>query len=286
MVRIADDIYALPLSSLEALVRISKEELAKYYQDANRHLIYGPNHYRYGYLGEFLYTLTKPELDSIEDSSIPLVLFRSGEHAMAIQVDEILGSQEIVVKSLSRPLHDVPGLAGAAIMGDGSVVVTLDMFTLLQTYDRRHADDQDQAPPEIATPQPESRAPLIMVVDDSVTVRKVTSRFLTREGFLVEIARDGVEALRQVHDQKPDLMLVDLEMPRMDGFELLGALRSNERFVDLPVFIITSRTGEKHRERGLELGAQRYFGKPYREEEVLAAITEVLQLDARRKFKS
>lgn len=285
MVRISDDIYALPLSSLEALVRVSKDELAKYYADPDRHLIYGPSRYRYGYLGEYLYTLAKPELESIEESSIPLVLFRSGEHAMAIQVDEILGSQEVVVKSLGRPLHDVPGVAGAAIMGDGSVVVTLDMFTLLQTYDRRRAEDAQKAA-HIEEPLPESRAPVIMVVDDSVTVRKVTSRFLVREGFLVETARDGVEALRQVHEQKPDLMLVDLEMPRMDGFELLSALRSTDRFADLPVFIITSRTGEKHRERGLELGAQRYFGKPYREEEVVEAITEVLGLDARRKFKS
>lgn len=286
MVRISEDIYALPLSSLEALVRVSKEELTKYYADPDRKLIYGPTQYRYGYLGEYLYTLAKPELEAIEESSIPLVLFRSGEHAMAIQVDEILGSQEVVVKSLGRPLHDVPGVAGAAIMGDGSVVVTLDMFTLLQTYDRRRAEASKDSPPQIEEKEVEGRTPVIMVVDDSVTVRKVTSRFLTREGFLVETARDGVEALRQVHEQKPDLMLVDLEMPRMDGFELLSALRSSDRFADLPVFIITSRTGEKHRERGLELGAQRYFGKPYREEEVIEAITEALDLDARRRFKS
>jgi chemosensory pili system protein ChpA (sensor histidine kinase/response regulator) len=113
------------------------------------------------------------------------------------------------------------------------------------------------------------------VVDDSVTIRKVTTRFLKREGFAVTLARDGVEALQMINEHIPDLIILDVEMPNMDGFELISILRSNERFEDIPVILITSRTGEKHRQRGLELGAQRYFGKPYREDEIMLAIGEL-----------
>ena len=114
-----------------------------------------------------------------------------------------------------------------------------------------------------------------MVVDDSVTVRKVTSRFLSRKGFDVSLARDGVEALRMIQESPPDLVLLDLEMPRMDGFELLSILQGQEKLQDIPVILVTSRTGEKHRARGLELGAKRYFGKPWREDEIMQAIGEL-----------
>jgi chemosensory pili system protein ChpA (sensor histidine kinase/response regulator) len=160
-------------------------------------------------------------------------------------------------------------------MGDGSVVVTLDMPALIASHYTSVIDDTDQG--NLIQPHEETHTPTIMVVDDSVTVRKVTSRFLTREGFIVETARDGAEALRMVHDHAPDLMLVDVEMPRMDGFELLGTLRSSEKFENLPIVLITSRTGEKHKQRGLSLGANNYFGKPYREDQLLEEIKRLLK---------
>ena len=162
-------------------------------------------------------------------------------------------------------------------MGDGRVVVTLDMNGLIDVWGERVESEGVGAPIDIPEPEVVREKPVVMVVDDSVTVRKFTSRMLTRAGFDVEAARDGMDALRMVHDNKPDLMLLDLEMPRMDGFELLGILRSTKQFEDLPVIVITSRTGDKHRERGLSLGAQKYFGKPYREDELLPAIWEVLE---------
>jgi chemosensory pili system protein ChpA (sensor histidine kinase/response regulator) len=158
-------------------------------------------------------------------------------------------------------------------MGDGAVVVTLDMFTLMSSG-RNEAEGETA---EIENREFEAEEQTrVLVIDDSVTVRKVTSRFLKREGFSVSLARDGVEALQMINEQVPDLVMLDVEMPNMDGFELLGILRSNERFENIPVILITSRTGDKHRQRGIELGAQRYFGKPYREDEVLRAISELI----------
>lgn len=275
MVNSGEDTYALPMSSLEALVRITRQDLEGFYKGDTKKLRYGADEYDFGYLGELLQTLERPPIDTILEPTIALALFRSGQKRIALMVDEILGSQEIVVKSLSSPFKLLAGISGAAIMGDGSVVVALDMPTLVNGY-YKLLDSGDADRVEIQTDQNVDHTPVVMVVDDSVTVRKVTSRFLNRQGYIVESARDGVEALRLIHDQKPDLMLVDVEMPRMDGFELLGILRSTEKFKDLPVFLITSRTGAKHRERGLSLGAQRYFGKPYREDELVEAMNEYL----------
>ena len=274
MVHIGADTYALPLAALEALVRISRSDLESYYNNPNKKLPYGADEYEFGYLGEMLKTLERPPIDAIVDPAVSVVLFRVGNQRAALLVDEILGSHEVVVKSLSQPFNAVAGLSGAAIMADGSVVVTLDMPTLISSHYESKADLS--TPTAITGAFEEQRTPTIMVVDDSVTVRKVTSRFLNRAGFVVHTARDGVEALRLVHESQPDLMLVDVEMPRMDGFELLSILKSNETFKDIPVVLITSGTGEKHKQRGLSLGADNYFGKPYREDELLEEINRLL----------
>ena len=273
MVHCGEDLYALPLASLEALVRLSSSDLQSYYQNPHKKLAYGADEYDFGYLGELLKTRERPPINAIVEPTVSVVLFRVGNHRLALLIDEIVGSNEVVVKSLSHPFNAVPGLSGAAIMGDGSVVVTLDMPALIASHYTSIDQSTDQGG---IHSHEEMHTPTIMVVDDSVTVRKVTSRFLTREGFAVETARDGAEALRMVHDQAPDLMLVDVEMPRMDGFELLGALRSSDKFKDLPIVLITSRTGEKHKQRGLSLGADNYFGKPYREDQLLEEIKRLL----------
>ena len=277
MVHVGDDTYALPLASLEALVRLSRTDLETYYDDPDKKLVYGADEYEFGYLGETLKTLDRPPLDAIVESTVSVVLFRVGTHRIALLIDEIIGSHEVVVQALSQPFSAVPGLSGAAVMGDGSVVVALDMPTLVSGYFKSRA--QLHVPVKMAETFAEERTPTIMVVDDSVTVRKVTSRFLTREGFAVETARDGVDALRLAHDRQPDLMLVDVEMPRMGGFELLGVLKSTKKFKDIPVVLITSRTGKKHEQRGLSLGADSYFGKPYREDELRAEINRLLSGD-------
>jgi chemosensory pili system protein ChpA (sensor histidine kinase/response regulator) len=114
------------------------------------------------------------------------------------------------------------------------------------------------------------------VVDDSLTVRRVTQRLLERNGYRVMLAKDGVDALRQLQDQVPDIMLVDIEMPRMDGFDLVRNMRADARLADLPVIMITSRIAQKHRDHAAQLGVEHYLGKPYSEEKLLALITQCM----------
>jgi chemosensory pili system protein ChpA (sensor histidine kinase/response regulator) len=170
----------------------------------------------------------------------------------------------------------VDGVSGATVLGNGKVVVILDMLSLIRAdASRALLDDGDRATSIEAVK--EEKATTVMVVDDSVTVRKVTSRLLDRYGFEVILAKDGQDAVTQLQDMNtmPDIMLLDIEMPRMDGFEVLSRVRHNNVMQDIPVVMITSRTGEKHRERAMSLGASRYLGKPFQERELLQTIGEL-----------
>ncbi|MDX2349309.1 MAG: response regulator, partial [Porticoccus sp.] len=195
----------------------------------------------------------------------------------AVQVDGLAGSNEIVVKSLGPQFSRVPGLSGATLLGDGRVVVILDLLALLRVQSTSRAGI------EVLNTQgglKQSVAPTVMVVDDSVTVQKVTGRFLEREGFNVSTARDGVEAMKLLQDQLPDVMLLDIEMPRMDGFEVARRVKGNDELKNIPIIMITSRTGEKHRDRAFALGVEQYLGKPYQEDTLLEAISELIGMTA------
>ncbi len=198
---------------------------------------------------------------------------------MAVQVDALVGSREIVVKSLGPQFAGVHGISGATILGDGRVVVILDLLATIRT---RHAHlVQPQLRSASANLLPAEadleRPPLVMVVDDSVTVRKVTSRLLERNGMNVLTAKDGVDAIALLQEQRPDIMLLDIEMPRMDGFEVATLIRHDERLKDLPIIMITSRTGEKHRERAMAIGVNDYLGKPYQESLLLESIQHLVK---------
>ena len=188
--------------------------------------------------------------------------------------DRVIGNREIVVKSGGPQLASVPGIFGATIMGDGSVVVILDVAPLVR---RQLAMPRDVEATTHAAEQ--RRVPLVMVVDDSVTMRKVTGRVLERHNFEVATAKDGLDALERMADVIPDLMLLDIEMPRMDGYELATAMKADPRMRDVPIIMITSRTGEKHRERAFEIGVQRYLGKPYQEVELMRNVFELLGVE-------
>ncbi|MNT29593.1 Response regulator MprA [compost metagenome] len=190
-----------------------------------------------------------------------------------------MGSREIVVKSLGAQFAGVHGISGATILGDGRVVVILDLLATIRT---RHAHlVQPQLRSASANLLPVEtdleRPPLVMVVDDSVTVRKVTSRLLERNGMNVLTAKDGVDAIALLQEQRPDIMLLDIEMPRMDGFEVATLVRHDERLKDLPIIMITSRTGEKHRERAMAIGVNDYLGKPYQESLLLESIQHLVK---------
>ena len=278
MVRIGEERYAIPLNTIEGIVRVSSFELEHYYEDPESRFEYAGESYDVRYLGSLLDTGARPKLEG-QVMPLPVILVRTAQSAVAIQVDMLMGSREIVVKSLGAQFANVIGLSGATVMGDGSVVVILDPHAMIrQTAALGHSTETllQQLPVE----DPEQNIKTVMVVDDSVTVRKVTSRFLEREGYEVLIAKDGADALMVLQDRVPDLMLLDIEMPRMDGFEVAKNVRSSSRLKDIPIIMITSRTGEKHRDRAFSLGVNDYLGKPYQEDMLLKSIKQLIGEDS------
>jgi chemosensory pili system protein ChpA (sensor histidine kinase/response regulator) len=240
----------------------------------------------------------------------PVLILKSGYERVAVHVDEVIGNREVVVKNIGPQLARMPGIAGATVLGSGDIVLILNPVPLAQRFASQAerklmetpeaatatvlpaegelhvpltpqnasvASDQLVVLPEEVVPEATSQTlrkmPIVMVVDDSLTVRKVTQRFLVREGYQVVLAKDGVDALEQLQTLTPDLMLVDIEMPRMDGFDLTRNVRNDERTVNTPIIMITSRTADKHRNYALELGVNAYFGKPFQEDKLLEAIS-------------
>jgi chemosensory pili system protein ChpA (sensor histidine kinase/response regulator) len=203
--------------------------------------------------------------------SSPVLVLGSGAHRLALQVDEVLGNREVVIKNVGPQLARMPGIAGATVLGSGEIVLILNPLLL-------PAGAEPGARMPMATPAQPSQGAAIMVVDDSLTVRRVTQRLLEREGYRVLLAKDGVEALElmQAPETRPSLMLVDIEMPRMDGFDLTRNVRGNEATRGIPIIMITSRTADKHRNYALGLGVNAYFGKPFQEDMLLAAIAGFL----------
>lgn len=278
MVRIGEDLYAVPLNNIQGIVRASVPELQRLYDqpESERLFNYAGRDYQLGYLGAMLDDDSNPKITG-QHMPLPLLLVR-GQVPFALQVDSLLGSREIVVKSLGPQFAGVRGISGGTILGDGSVVVILDLPAMIRThtsleYQQARALDHQAA---VARHEQEKRLPKVMVVDDSVTVRKVTTRLLERHGMEVLTAKDGMHAMEVLQDHKPDVMLLDIEMPRMDGFEVASLVRHDERLKDVPIIMITSRTGDKHRERAMSIGVNAYMGKPFQEDALLENINHYL----------
>lgn len=278
VVRAADRYYAIPLVQIERVVRINPEKIYDYYQSGAATLNFEDTDYRVRYLNEILSGNKLNELVVNTNTSVPLIIIknRSGQN-MALQVDQIAGSRiEVVVKPLGQQFSNLSGISAATIMGDGSVMLILDLIALM----RNVTLVKEVAKPAVSMRSTTESKATILVVDDSVTVRKVTSRFLERQGFTVVLAKDGIDALEILQETTPDLMLLDIEMPRMDGFEVATQVRHNRRLQHLPIIMITSRTGEKHRERALEIGVNDYMGKPFQENQLLSKIETLLGKEA------
>ncbi len=270
MVQLGEEVYAIPLANIEGIVRVSPFELEEYYSDVNSSFEYAGIDYSMYYLGQILDHQTAANLEGVTHP-LPVLLLHGADHPTALQVDDLLGSREIVVKSIGTQLSSISGLSGATILGDGRVVMILDMPALIRRIDATVISDDDRVV-DVA----DDKAPVVMVVDDSITVRKVTTRLLERNDFEVITAKDGVDALTVLGEIRPDVMLLDIEMPRMDGFELATIIRHDEAMKDLPIIMITSRTGEKHRERAEQIGVNQYMGKPYNEVDLLDSISALL----------
>lgn len=261
MVRAGDAIFAVPSTMVEQVRQVKPAVLKDIYTEQKvewEDKVY-PLHYLRTLLGDEAHLTEKQPHN-------PLLLLRSGNQRIALHVDELLGNKEAVVKNIGPQLARMPGIAGASVLGDGSVVLILNPIQMTQRIGSA-AQKIRKVEPVVLRAQP-----LIMVVDDSLTVRKITTRLLTRAGYQVVTAKDGVDALEQLTEIMPDVMLLDVEMPRMDGFELTKLLRRDEKTKNLPIIMITSRTADKHRDFAIQLGVNAYLGKPYQEDELLQQI--------------
>jgi chemosensory pili system protein ChpA (sensor histidine kinase/response regulator) len=219
--------------------------------------------------------------------TVPLVIVRSAAQRVALHVDEVLGNLEVVVKNLGPQLARLPGLSGMTLLPTGAAVPIYNPVALAAWYGaaaRRRVQQwlaQHVTSPLAAAERPVApQAPLVLVVDDSLTVRRVTQRLLQREGYRVVTAKDGLDALERIAEERPRVVLSDIEMPRMDGFDFVRNLRADRELSRLPVIMITSRIAQKHRDYAMELGVRHYLGKPYGEEELLGLVAGLLQLEA------
>jgi chemosensory pili system protein ChpA (sensor histidine kinase/response regulator) len=275
LVRIGEATFAIPMTSVQGVARISPAELVARIAEYEPTFQYSGEQYGIHDLAELLGIPTGHP----GDEQLPLLLTRAGDLRAAIRIDAVIGSREIVVKSVGPQVSSVPGILGATIMGDGSVLVILDLPPLVRHGIVRRQERLASGLTAVELPiiEEERIRPLVMVVDDSITMRKVTGRVLERHEYEVHTAKDGLDALEKLHERVPDLMLLDIEMPRMDGFELAEQMKGDPRLRNVPIIMITSRTGDKHRQRAFDIGVDRYLGKPYQEAELLAQISEVLE---------
>lgn len=271
LVELGDEIYAIPHTSIEGVVRVSRQELQECYSGRQTSYTYADHDYQVRYLGTMLGS--DPLSLSEQRKWYPMLLVRAGEHRVALQVDGLLGNRQVVVKPVGLQIGSVRWIAGGTILGDGRVALILDVTALVRT-DRAQAVIEPLA---VVTDDLEPGVgKTVMVVDDSITVRKVTGRVLERNGMNVVAAKDGVDAVAMLQEHRPDIMLLDIEMPRMDGYEVARHMRNTEELKGIPIIMITSRTGDKHRNLAMELGVKRYLGKPFQESDLLENIYSVL----------
>ncbi|WP_370514582.1 Hpt domain-containing protein [Endozoicomonas sp. OPT23] len=266
MVAIGENLYALPMQAIDGISTVAPDVLTDCYQNS-KPLMYAGQEHKVMFLGELLGT-SRPR---IQAEQCPVIIIQRGGQNLALHVDEVIGGREIFTKSLGPQFTGLIGVNGATILGDGRVVIIIDPAALARrqrTVSRKVSLTDDSKSADIAR--------RVLVVDDSVTVRKVTTRLLERSGFEVESARDGVEAMTRLSESNYDIMLLDIEMPKMDGYEVASAVRNDSRIAALPIIMITSRTGEKHKTRAFSLGVNEYLGKPFQETTLLSSIDKLI----------
>lgn len=274
MLRCGDAIVAVPSTLVEIVRRATPAESAQAY--ATGTFLIGERQLPFFWLGALLQMGTGGL--EVGRRTYPVVVIRSAQQRIVVHVDDVIGNQEVVVKNLGPQLSRIPGLAGMTLLASGVPALIYNPVALATLYGesaRAATMAAFQAPAKIAPAKRKdsaSASPMILVVDDSLTVRRVTQRLLVREGYRVVLAKDGLEALERLAEERPSVVLSDIEMPRMDGFDLVRNLRGDARWRNLPVIMITSRIAQKHRDHAAELGVDHYLGKPYAEEDLLALI--------------
>ena len=275
MVRAGDKYFAVPLVQIERVMRVNIDAIANFYTKNADSINIDGQAYRLRYLNQILYGSDPVDALAHQSSSVPVIIIRTDlGQRMALQVDMIAGSRiEVVVKPLGRQLSHIDGISAATIMGDGSVMLILDLVALMRNVSNIAKVEQQKANKSVK----QAHKPLVLIVDDSVTVRKVTSRLLERNGYEAQVATDGIDALEKLQEMLPEVIVLDIEMPRMDGFEVANHIRHNPRLQHIPIVMITSRTGEKHRERAFGIGVNEYMGKPFQEQMLLDTLARFTQ---------
>jgi chemosensory pili system protein ChpA (sensor histidine kinase/response regulator) len=267
LVRAGGRLYAIPSPMVAQVQQIKSEPLINLY--VTREINWQNNHFPFHYLPRLLGDeLHNP--DTLRYN--PVLLLKSGPQRVAIHVDEMLGNQEVVVKNIGSQLARVTGISGATVLGSGEVVLIINPVLLATRLEAAALASAAGHGPAAAEAETVTKAATVMIVDDSLTVRKITGRLLSREGYETVSAKDGLDALQVLNEVTPDVILLDIEMPRMDGFEFAKTVRAEARTRHLPIIMITSRTAEKHQARARELGIDVYLGKPFQEEELLEHI--------------
>ena len=276
-VSVGGRLFQIPLNSVAGVARVSPSEYAALMASESPSYEFAGQEYPLLELEPLLDAPAEP----VDSDSISLLMITAGDFVGAFRVNGLQGHQEVVIKPVGPQVSSIPGILGGTIAADGQVMLILDMGPLIRKGLEMAAQP---APAEPVAPKQTSRKPLVMVVDDSITMRKVNSRVLENHSLEVITAQDGVDAVEKLHDRVPDLMLLDIEMPRMDGYELLQHVRADARLRHVPVVMITSRAGQKHRKKAREAGANDYLTKPYQEPELVEKVGELLdmQLTPRR----
>ena len=268
LVRYGSRQFALPAVIVEQVLKLKPDALAAAYADGK--LRWSNQDYPVYFLGRLCGDM---QVAAESQRYTPVMLLRSGHYRIALHVDDILGNQELVMKRIGPQLARVPGMMGATVLGDGSIVLIINPLQLANR-EALSAGSLNIAVTVGASAAPSK--PLALLVDDSLTMRKVLGRFLEREGYEVVTAKDGIEAIQAMQQALPAVILTDIEMPRMDGFELARNVRDDERTRNIPLVIVSSRTAEKHQALARSLGVSAFFGKPVHEDELAVTLRQLL----------
>ena len=288
MLRSGNLSVGVPANVVENVRRVSASELEEAYRSGT--LTVADEAIPFFWSGALLQT-SRHSIE-IPGKNTQVVIFRSASQRVALHVDEVVGNREVVVKNLGPQLSRLPGLAGMSVLASGEVVLIYNPVAMVAVYGQQARSLSVDAAEllqggnameaaKLAAPLSEApQAPLILVVDDSITVRRVTQRLLQREGYRVVMAADGLQALERLLDERPAVVLSDIEMPRMDGFDLARNIRADARLAGLPIVMITSRIAEKHREHAMSLGVDHYLGKPYSEDELMGLVRHYCSVES------
>ena len=273
-VRVDGEQFAIPAVMVEQVQTLKQQELLEAFES---------NQLRWNGHDYPLYFLAK--LVGVHDYApasqayTPVVLLRSGQYRAAVHVDEVIGNQEMVMKSMGTQLTRVPGIVGATVMGDGAIMFAINPVQLA------HREALTVGAVRVTNFAPVEEAKKVaLVVDDSLTMRKVLSRILEREGLDVVTANDGVDATQKLQTITPDIILTDIEMPRMDGFEFAMQVRETPKLKSVPIIMISSRTAQKHRTVADDIGINAFLGKPVQDEELMQYVHDLLSISTEKSI--